>query len=122
VIANLGNLFFLDIGNSMIIIMYFAMFLVIFVNARQEAADPTTLGIGLLIMIVGLVVSFPISDAAYNMLTSPGLIAAAAYYTDTLYLLDSMPVITAIGTLVYFVLIITGRPRGSPTGGPISSG
>lgn len=111
-VARLGNNYFLNTGDTVLIFFYFMMILASFINAMQIGADPATLPIGIPMMIVGILVSMPISDMAVKFMTYSVMLPASHYYLGTLYILENLPILTALATLGYIVFVVTRRNEG----------
>lgn len=82
----------------------------IFVYAAFLNASRILLGVGFLLMIILTFVSFYISNAWYAILTNPVLASATANFPHIVYLVDYLPVLEAVLTIVY-LLIATIRLR-----------
>lgn len=125
----LGNSFFLNAGDSIIILMYFMLILASFLSARSEGSDSASFVIGLAMLLVGIIVSFPLSDFGHFFLTNAQVTPAATYYKGSMYLIENMPIIVAVSTFVYLLLVATNKksPQFPSVGGgggnaPIVSG
>jgi hypothetical protein len=112
-VLNLGNNYFLQAGDTIIIFFTFMLILAAFISARQEGSDSSSFPIGLLFLVVALIISFPISDFSHALLNAAQILSASAYYKGTLYLTDNMPIIVAVGTAFYLVLVITNKKKPS---------
>jgi hypothetical protein len=96
----------------------------IFIYAAFLNSSRLVLAIGFIIMIILTFICFYISNAWYGILTNPILINAAASFPNTIFLVDELPIICAIGTIVYLLIAVTklrsgntGGFTGSPGGG-----
>ena len=116
-IKNVGDGFFFYTIGTLCVFFYFMMILACFINARYQGADHSTLAIGLIFLVIGLIVSFPISDFLHALYTAQGLQAADVYLSSLMYLVDNMPVITALSTIVYLALVITNKNVSVSLGG-----
>lgn len=109
VIKSLGNGYFLNTPDTILVFFYFILIIAAFISAHFEAANALTLPLGLPILIVAVLVAMPISDFAHSFLVNPALNAVNIYYKGTLYILDNLPVFTALGTLGYIIFVMTHK-------------
>lgn len=122
-INNLGNAFFFNSTDEIIVLIYFGCILGVFLSALWESANPATFPIGLLFLIPLLLISFPLADISHAFYANPGFANVAGHFTGTEYLSDNAPWLTALVTIVYLLLLAT-RKQGSgvPGGGNIVGG
>lgn len=122
VINNIGNIFYLDGTDSILLFMYFTLVIGSFISDYYEAADVITLPVGLLLCIPIILVTMPLSDFAYAFATSPSMLSVAPYFKSTIYLLENLPIFTAIITLANLIFVVTKKSGGLPHGPQIISG
>lgn len=123
-INNLGNSFFYNSADQIIVFIYFGCIMGIFLSALWESANPATFPIGLLFLIPLLLLSFPLADISHAFYTNPGFANVAGHFTGTEYLSDNAPWLTALVTVAYLLFLATrkqGAP-GVPSGGNIVGG
>ena len=108
-INRIGDSFFFYSSDSIIVLMYFALIIALFISAIYEQARPETLPIGLLFLIPLILITFPLADLAHYFYTNPGFANVAGYYGSTEYLADNSPLITILITIVYLVFVVTKR-------------
>jgi len=121
-IQNLGDSFFYYSGDTILVLLYFAMIAGLFISAIYEAARPETLPIGLLFMIPLIIITLPLSDLSHWFYMSSGFSNVAHYYTATEYLADNSPLLTALFTLAYLVFVSTKKQINASLFGGSSGG
>lgn len=124
-ITNLGNSFFYNSTDQIIIFMYFGCVIGIFISCLFESANPATFPIGLLFLIPLLLISFPLADISHAFYTNPGFANVAPHFTGTEYLSDNAPWLTALITIAYLLFLATkkgGANNGMPGGGSVIGG
>ena len=104
--------------------MYFGCVIGIFLSALWEAANPATFPIGLLFLIPLLLISFPLADISHAFYTNTGFNNVAGHFTNTEYLSDNAPWLTALITVAYLLFLASrkGGTPGMPQGGNIVGG
>jgi len=124
-ITNLGNSFFYNSTDSIIIFMYFGCVIGLFISCLFENSNPATFPIGLLFLIPLLLISIPLADISHAFYTNPGFSNVAMHFTGTEYLSDNAPWLTALITIAYILFLATrkgGASGGLPIGGNIIGG
>lgn len=121
-INGLGNSFFLNSSDQIIILMYMALIVAFFISALYESSNPASLPLALLFLIPLILITFPLADIAHAFYTNAGFANVAGYYKGTEYLINYSPMITIVITLVYIVLLATkkGVPGSGGGGGGTS--
>jgi hypothetical protein len=118
-ITNLGNSFFFNSADEIIVFIYFGCVIGIFLSALWESANPATFPIGILFLIPLLIISFPLADISHAFYTNSGFANIAGHFTGTEYLSDNAPWLTALITIAYLLFLATrkGAGAGNPGGG-----
>lgn len=120
VIAGIGDTFYLTGADSILVFFYFISVLGVFISGYYENADAITLPIGILFLIPLILITFPLSDFAYHLITSQSA-TVANHFGGTVYLLAWLPVFTTIITLGYLIFVVTKKNM-LPHGNNIISG
>ena len=89
----------------------------VFVYAAFLNASRILLGVGFVLMIILTYVSFYLSNAFYTILTNPVLINATGHFPNIVYIIDYMPVLVAVLTIVYLLIATTKLRSGSFSSG-----
>lgn len=110
-VLGLGNGFFNDSLDIILIFIYFILILASFMAAAYEGASGTaTLILGIVFLIVAVIVSMGISDIAHQYLTQAALLPSTKqHFSMALYLMDNLPLLTGIFTVGYLVFVITRK-------------
>lgn len=124
VINNLGDSFFYYTQDTMLTLLYFGLVLAVFISALYENANPESFALGLLFIIPLIIVTFSLSDLAHAFYSVQGLAGVKGYFTSTEYIMDYLPVFTAIFSLGYLIFLATKKNifKGAPSGSGIYSG
>ncbi len=111
-IQNMGNGFFDNSPDIMMFILYVMLILASFIAAGYEGANPAvTLLLGLFFLVVGTIVSFPMSDFAYAWMHSPSNIGISVHYGLTTYIMEYLPYFNGILIIAYIVFVITRKEQ-----------
>lgn len=123
-ITALGNGFYYNSTDSIIIFMYFGCIAAIFISAIFEQSNPASLPIGLLFLIPLIIISFPLANISHAFYTNAGFANVAGHFTGTQYLSDNAPWLTALVTIAYLLFLSTRKSGSSnmPSGGNIIGG
>jgi hypothetical protein len=108
-IINLGNGFYYHTADTLMVVFYFILILASFIAAYYEGADGMTLPIGIALMVLAIIVSFPISDFAHGLLASTTLYPVNLFFSGTLYIFDNLPIFTGIAMIGYLVFVTTKK-------------
>lgn len=112
-IKTLGNQFFLNETDAVLVTIYFIFVAAMFLSAIAIGGSPLALPIGFVLGIIAIIISLPLSDAAHAILYNPQFVPATQHYPGTLYILDHLPELTAIEILIYmlFASVLAERVR-----------
>ena len=110
-ILGLGNSYFFNSSQILLIFIYFVMILASIIAASYEGASTTyTLVLGIFFLIIALIVSMALSDAAHTFLMQNALVPyTKAHFQMGVYLLDNLPILTGIFIIMYMVIVITRK-------------
>jgi hypothetical protein len=120
-ITQTGTVYFLNVPNAALTLLYFIFVIAALLLARYEGADlAVTLIVGVIFLSIALLISAALANAAHNFMTSAAFASVAPYYQSSTAIVYYLPYFTGIFTIVYIWFVISkggGKSSGGGSGG-----